>query len=113
MKTLGILGGMSPESTVSYYLNINRAVNATLGENHSANLLMSSVNFEDIVQWQKSANWQKAGEILSTMPKTAWYHPAFDEAKQNGYIGILALVLENGDMVLEQDKLVTMVIFSR
>ena len=50
MKTLGILGGMSPESTVSYYLNINRAVNATLGENHSANLLMSSVNFEDIVQ---------------------------------------------------------------
>ncbi|QBQ64059.1 aspartate/glutamate racemase family protein [Actinobacillus indolicus] len=65
MKTLGILGGMSPESTVSYYLNINRAVNVALGGNSSAKLLMSSVNFEDIVQCQKSANWQKAGEILA------------------------------------------------
>ncbi|WP_233116904.1 aspartate/glutamate racemase family protein [Aggregatibacter actinomycetemcomitans] len=65
MKTLGILGGMSPESTVSYYLIINRAVNQALGGNASAPLLMSSVNFEEIVQCQKSGNWAKAGEILA------------------------------------------------
>lgn len=65
MKTLGILGGMSPESTVSYYLNINRAINSALGSNASAKLLMSSVNFADIVECQKSNNWQKAGEILA------------------------------------------------
>lgn len=65
MKTLGILGGMSPESTVSYYLNINRAINSALGGNASAKLLMSSVNFADIVECQKSNNWQKAGEILA------------------------------------------------
>lgn len=65
MKKLGILGGMSPESTVSYYLAINRAVNQALGGNSSAPLLMSSVNFEEIVQCQKSGNWAKAGEILA------------------------------------------------
>lgn len=65
MKTLGILGGMSPESTVSYYVNINRALNQALGGNSSAKILMSSVNFEEIAQYQKQGNWQKAGEILS------------------------------------------------
>lgn len=65
MKTLGILGGMSPESTVSYYLNINRAVNQQVGGNASAKLLVSSVNFEDIVECQKSGDWQHSGEILS------------------------------------------------
>ncbi|QLD32382.1 aspartate/glutamate racemase family protein [Mannheimia varigena] len=65
MKTLGILGGMSPESTVSYYVNINRAVNQALGGNASAKILMSSVNFEEIAQCQKQGHWQQAGEILS------------------------------------------------
>lgn len=53
MKTLGILGGMSAESTVSYYLDINRSVNKVLGGNSSAKILISSVNFEEIVQCQK------------------------------------------------------------
>ncbi|WGE81430.1 aspartate/glutamate racemase family protein [Actinobacillus equuli subsp. haemolyticus] len=69
MKTLGILGGMSPESTVSYYLNINRAVNQALGGNASAKILMSSVDFAEIVQCQKSGDWQKAGEILAQQAK--------------------------------------------
>lgn len=69
MKTLGILGGMSPESTVSYYLNINRAVNQALGGNSSAKLLLSSVNFDEIVQCQKTANWDLAGEILAKEAK--------------------------------------------
>lgn len=65
MKTLGILGGMSAESTVSYYLDINRSVNKVLGGNSSAKILISSVNFEEIVQCQKQGNWQAAAEILS------------------------------------------------
>ncbi|TDQ56404.1 aspartate racemase [Mesocricetibacter intestinalis] len=69
MKTLGILGGMSPESTASYYLNINRAVNRRLGVNHSAKILLSSLEFEEIVECQKSANWQRAGEILGIQAK--------------------------------------------
>ncbi|HGO5856067.1 TPA: aspartate/glutamate racemase family protein [Mannheimia haemolytica] len=65
MKTLGILGGMSAESTVSYYLDINRSVNKVLGGNASAKILISSVNFEEIVQCQKQGNWQAAAEILA------------------------------------------------
>lgn len=70
MKTLGILGGMSPESTVSYYLAINRAVNQHLGGNASAKLMIASVDFAEIVQCQKSGNWQKAGEILAEHAKS-------------------------------------------
>ncbi|HHW7567982.1 TPA: aspartate/glutamate racemase family protein [Mannheimia haemolytica] len=69
MKTLGILGGMSAESTVSYYININRAVNQALGGNSSAKILLSSVNFEEIVQHQKQGNWQQSGEILAEQAK--------------------------------------------
>ena len=65
MKTLGIIGGMSPESTVTYYSEINRLVNQAKGGNFSAPLLMVSVEFDEIVQYQKSGNWQKAGEILA------------------------------------------------
>ncbi|WP_373767603.1 aspartate/glutamate racemase family protein [Glaesserella sp.] len=69
MKTLGIIGGMSPESTVTYYSEINRLVNQTKGGNISAPLLMVSVEFDEIVQCQKSGNWQKAGEILADAGK--------------------------------------------
>ncbi|MDH2997603.1 racemase [Pasteurellaceae bacterium LFhippo2] len=66
MKTLGIIGGMSPESTVTYYKQINQLVNQRLGGNTSAKIVMVSVEFEEIVQCQKSGNWQQAGEILAT-----------------------------------------------
>ncbi|WP_373099221.1 MULTISPECIES: aspartate/glutamate racemase family protein [Pasteurellaceae] len=65
MKTLGILGGMSPQSTVTYYRDINRLVNQTLGGNASAPLLIASVNFADIVQCQNRGDWQQAGQILA------------------------------------------------
>lgn len=48
MKTLGMIGGMSPESTVLYYQIINREVNRRLGGNNSANIVMHSVNFAEI-----------------------------------------------------------------
>lgn len=70
MNTLGIIGGMSPESTVTYYSQINRLVNQAKGANHSAKLLMVSIEFEQIVQYQKSGEWQKAGEILAQAAQT-------------------------------------------
>lgn len=69
MKTLGIIGGMSPESTVTYYLEINRLVNQAKGSNYSAPIFLESVNFEEIVQCQKAGNWQQAGEILANSAK--------------------------------------------
>ncbi|MBR7554865.1 aspartate/glutamate racemase family protein [Allobacillus sp. GCM10007491] len=64
MKKIGILGGMSWESTVTYYQLINRMVNQHFGGLHSADCLISSVNFEEIEQLQAQGEWEKAGEIL-------------------------------------------------
>lgn len=48
MKTIGLLGGMSWESTVTYYTNINKMINQQLGGVHSAKLLLASVDFAEI-----------------------------------------------------------------
>lgn len=69
MKILGIIGGMSPESTATYYTEINRLVNQKKGGNISAPIVMVSVEFEEIVQCQKQSEWQRAGEILAEAGK--------------------------------------------
>lgn len=65
MNTLGIIGGMSPASTTTYYEQINHIVNRTKGGNTTAPVIVYSVEFGEIVACQKSGNWQKAGEILA------------------------------------------------
>jgi len=65
MKTIGLIGGMSWESTVTYYQMINETVKNTLGGLHSAKILLYSVNFEEIEALQSSGQWDKAGEILA------------------------------------------------
>ncbi|STZ76835.1 aspartate/glutamate racemase family protein [Bergeriella denitrificans] len=65
MKTIGIIGGMSPESTVLYYQTINREVNARLGGNRSADMVMHSVDFETIAAMQRAGDWAGAGAVLA------------------------------------------------
>ncbi|ARJ42742.1 aspartate/glutamate racemase [Pantoea alhagi] len=65
MKTIGLLGGMSWESTALYYKIINEGINAQLGGLHSARLVMYSVDFYEIEQLQAAGNWQEAGEKLA------------------------------------------------
>lgn len=65
MKTIGIIGGMSAESTALYYQTINRAINARLGGNHSASIVLHSLDFARIVALQQSGDWQSAGDILA------------------------------------------------
>lgn len=65
MKTIGIIGGMSFESTVSYYQIINREVNQRLGGFHSAKILLYSVDFFEIEECQASGNWEKAGQLIA------------------------------------------------
>ena len=64
IKKLGLLGGMSWESTVSYYQAINRDVNTRLGGLHSAPLIISSVDFAHIEQLQHKGEWDKTADIL-------------------------------------------------
>ncbi len=65
MKTIGLLGGMSWESTVSYYRALNEGVKAALGGFHSAKLCLYSVDFAEIERLQHAGDWDATAEILS------------------------------------------------
>ncbi|MEX6501419.1 aspartate/glutamate racemase family protein [Pseudomonas zhanjiangensis] len=65
MNQLGILGGMSWESTASYYRLLNQGVRQSLGGLHSAPLLLHSVDFAGIAALQKAGDWEAAGRLLA------------------------------------------------
>ncbi len=69
MKTIGLIGGMSWESTVTYYQLINDYVKDHLGGLHSAKLLLYSVDFEEIERWQASGDWDKSAQRLTDIAK--------------------------------------------
>lgn len=66
MKTIGLIGGMSWESTVTYYKIINETVSRRLGGLHSAKILMYSVDFAEIEECQANGDWAKSADILGT-----------------------------------------------
>lgn len=65
MKTIGLIGGMSWESSLEYYRLINEEVKESLGGLHSAKCVLYSVDFEEIEICQRNNEWEKAGEILA------------------------------------------------
>src|SRR4030095_12985405 len=86
MRTLGLLGGMSWESTAEYYRLINRGIAERLGGLHSARLLMHSVDFDGIATLQRAGDWQTAGVLLG------------DAARGLEQIGAQAIVLATNTM---------------
>ncbi len=69
MKTIGLLGGMSWESTASYYKAINDGVKAKLGGLHSAKICLYSVNFDEIEKLQHQGKWSDTAAILASAAK--------------------------------------------
>ena len=69
MKTIGLLGGMSWESTVTYYEIVNETVKQQLGGLHSAKVLLYSVDFAEIEKCQVDGDWEKSADILSAAAK--------------------------------------------
>ena len=67
MKTIGLIGGMSWESTVTYYQLINETIKEQCGGLHSAKILMYSVDFAEIEECQANGEWEKSGEILANV----------------------------------------------
>ena len=65
MKRIGLLGGMSWESTIEYYRLVNELVAQRLGGLHSADCLLRSVDFADIEVLQREDRWEEAGEVLA------------------------------------------------
>lgn len=65
MKTIGLIGGMSWESTVTYYQIINNTVKEKLGGLHSAKIVLYSVDFAEIEKCQAAGDWDKSAQILA------------------------------------------------
>ena len=65
MKTIGLIGGLSWESTATYYAEINRGVRDALGGLHSASLVLHSFDFADIQALQNPQGWPEAGQRLA------------------------------------------------
>ncbi|MBN3526940.1 aspartate/glutamate racemase family protein [Paenibacillus apiarius] len=64
MKTIGLIGGMSWESSLLYYQIINQNIKARLGGHHSAKSLMYSLDFEEIKSLQQLGNWDDAAKMM-------------------------------------------------
>ncbi|ELS8947007.1 aspartate/glutamate racemase family protein [Vibrio fluvialis] len=70
MKTIGMIGGMSWESTLSYYKAINEGVKAALGGLNSAQICLYSVNFEPIEKLQREGKWDETAQLLAQAAKS-------------------------------------------
>ena len=69
MKTIGLLGGMSWESTALYYRLINEGIKTKLGGLHSARMALVSVDFQEIKEMQHQGDWLRAGQSLAQAAK--------------------------------------------
>lgn len=102
MKTIGLIGGMSWESTITYYKTINTIVKKELGGLHSAKCLLYSVDFQEIEECQSTSNWEESAKILSDVAQrlekggadfivicTNTMHKVADEISENISIPLL------------------------
>ncbi|HBE76261.1 MAG TPA: aspartate racemase [Firmicutes bacterium] len=102
MKTIGLIGGMSWESTALYYQFINEAIKERRGGFHSAKSILYSVDFEEIESCQRNGDWNQAGEILNNAAHglekagadfiiicTNTMHKVFDDIRKDLQIPVL------------------------
>jgi len=112
MKTIGLIGGMSWESSLEYYKIINESVKEKLGGLHSAKSLMYSVDFEEIEKLQHEGNWNKLTEIMIEAAKnlenggadfviicTNTMHKMADEVQDNIQIPLLHMADLTGENI--------------
>ena len=76
MKTIGLIGGMSWESTQTYYRLVNQHVRTALGGLHSARVVLYSADFAEIEALQHQGNWQATAEILAAAVSIPLLHIA-------------------------------------
>ena len=115
MKTIGLIGGMSWESTVTYYKIINEVIKEKLGGLHSAKCVLYSLNFQEIEECQANGNWQKSGEILGEAANnlekagadfivicTNTMHKVVNQIKEKISIPILHIAEMTAEKILEK-----------
>ncbi|WP_423406828.1 aspartate/glutamate racemase family protein [Heyndrickxia sp. MSNUG] len=115
MKTIGLIGGMSWESSVEYYRIINEEIKKRLGGLHSAKCILYSMNFEEIERCQSQNRWDQAGEILGEAAVglehagadfivicTNTMHKVIDVIQKKTSLPILHIADETADEILNQ-----------
>lgn len=115
MKTIGLLGGMSWESSLEYYRIMNEKVKEVLGGYHSAKCMMYSVDFEEVKQLQYSGNWSAATDLLVTAAEqverggadcllicTNTMHMMADEVQANIHIPLIHIADVTGERIQAQ-----------
>ncbi|GAA4882548.1 aspartate/glutamate racemase family protein [Flaviramulus aquimarinus] len=70
MQTIGLIGGITPQSTIMYYEVLNRLASERFGENHSCKVIINSVNFAEIANLQKENRWDKLNDIMANAAKS-------------------------------------------
>ena len=115
LKTIGLIGGMSWESTVTYYKIINETIKKKLGGLHSAKCILYSVDFQEIEECQANGNWEKSGEILGEAANnlekagadfivicTNTMHKVVNQIKEKISIPILHIAEMTAEKILEK-----------
>ena len=115
LKIIGLIGGMSWESTVTYYKIINETVKEKLGGLHSAKCILYSVDFQEIEECQANGNWEKSGEILGEAANnlekagadfivicTNTMHKVVNQIKEKISIPILHIAEMTAEKILEK-----------
>lgn len=116
MKTIGLIGGMSWESSLGYYRIINEEVKKRLGGLHSAKCILYSVDFDEIEKCQSSGDWGKAAQILTYTAKgleaagadfilicTNTMHKVADKIQENLHIPLHHIADITAQVVLKRD----------
>lgn len=116
MQTIGLIGGMSWESSAEYYRIINEEVKAKRGGLHSAECILFSVDFEEIERYQRDGEWEKAGQVLihaaQSIEKagasfivicTNTMHKIAKQIEQNVDIPLLHIADATADQILKYD----------
>ena len=112
---MGLIGGMSWESTVTYYKIINETVKEKLGGLHSAKCILYSIDFQEIEECQANGNWEKSGEILGEAANnlekagadfivicTNTMHKVINQIKEKISIPILHIAEMTAEKILEK-----------
>ena len=113
MKKIGILGGMSPESTTLYYEHITRTYTARFGNYGYPEILIYSVNFQKYVDWQHSGQWQEAARDMADVLErlhgagadfgliaTNTMHIVFDEVQRAVHMPLVSIVQATAESIV-------------
>lgn len=113
MKKIGILGGMSPESTTLYYEHITRTYTTRFGDYGYPEILIYSVNFQKFVDWQHSGHWQEAAREMANaleslhragadfgLIATNTMHIVFDEVQGAVHMPLVSIIEATADAIL-------------